>query len=120
LTDKRHAPRAPGAYGGGWGGLERGRTGTRRVTHSLLGKLIWPLNSGILFSPKRENLKQGAEVVDMETSAIFALAAFHGIRAASLRIVSDELSGGKWKPAFSSLQLEDRVKDYFLPLLLIR
>jgi purine-nucleoside phosphorylase len=53
----------------------------------------------------------------METSAVFSLAEFHGIRAASLQIVTDELSTGKWKPGFSSPQVKDRVKDYFLPLL---
>jgi len=56
--------------------------------------------------------------VDMETSAVFALAEFHAIRAVSLQVVSDELSGGKWKPGYASTQLEDRVKNYFLPILL--
>ncbi len=66
----------------------------------------------------RKNQNRGAELVDMETSAVYALAEFHGIKAASLQIVSDELSSGKWNPAFSSPKLEDRVKDYFLPLVI--
>lgn len=66
----------------------------------------------------RKNQKRGAELVDMETSAIFAIAQFCGIKAASLQIVSDELSSGKWNPGFSSRHLEDRVKEYFLPLLI--
>jgi purine-nucleoside phosphorylase len=66
----------------------------------------------------RRNQKRGAELVDMETAAVFALAEFHSVRAASLQIVSDELSSGKWKPGFSSTRLEDRVKDYFLPLII--
>jgi purine-nucleoside phosphorylase len=66
----------------------------------------------------RKNQNRGAELVDMETSAVFALAEFHGIEAASLQLVSDELWSGKWKTGFSSSALENRVKDYFLPLLI--
>jgi purine-nucleoside phosphorylase len=65
----------------------------------------------------RRNQKRGAELVDMETAAVFALAEFHTVRAASLQIVSDELSSGKWKSGFSSSHLEDQVKEYFLPLI---
>ncbi len=66
----------------------------------------------------RRNQNRGAELVDMETSAVFSLAEFHGIKAASLQIVSDELSSGTWKPAFRSPLVEQKVKDYFLPLLI--
>jgi len=66
----------------------------------------------------RRNQNRGAELVDMETSAVFSLAEFHGIKAASLQIVSDELSSGTWKPAFRSPVVEQKVKNYFLPLLI--
>jgi uridine phosphorylase len=65
----------------------------------------------------RKNQKRGAELVDMETSAVFALAEFHKIRAASVQIVSDELFSGRWKPAFSSPVLKHRAEDCFLPLI---
>ncbi len=66
----------------------------------------------------RRNQNRGAELVDMETSAVFSLAEFHKIRAASIQIVSDELSSGTWRTAFGSPVIEQRVKDYFLPLLI--
>lgn len=65
----------------------------------------------------RRALKRGAQTVDMETSAVLALAEFHGIRAASLQIVSDELFTGVWRPGFSSPLLSRRAADYFLPFL---
>ncbi|MFZ2054343.1 MAG: hypothetical protein WAU81_09110 [Candidatus Aminicenantales bacterium] len=65
----------------------------------------------------RESRQRGAELVDMETSAVFALAAFHGIRAASLQIVSDEIFSGRQRTGFSSPLLKARVRDVFLPLL---
>ena len=84
--------------------------------------------SGVIIStdaPYREtaawlkrSLRRGAELVDMETSAVFALAAFHGIKAASLQIVSDEIFSGRWKSGFSGALLEARVRATFLPLLM--
>jgi purine-nucleoside phosphorylase len=66
----------------------------------------------------KRSRQRGADLVDMETSAVFALAAFHGIRAASLQIVSDEIfSGRQQKTGFSSPLLKQRVRDVFLPLL---
>jgi purine-nucleoside phosphorylase len=64
-----------------------------------------------------KNRRRGAEVVDMETSAVFALAQYHGIRAASLQVVSDELASGKWKSGFSSRLLVERSRRAFFPLL---
>lgn len=65
----------------------------------------------------KESRRRGAELVDMETSAVFALAAFHGIRAASLQIVSDEIFSGREKSGFSGPLLRQRVAEFFLPLL---
>ncbi len=57
-------------------------------------------------SPYRETrrkvaryLKAGARVVNMESSAVFAVAAYRGVEAASVQIVSDVVSE-KWEPAF--------------------
>lgn len=65
----------------------------------------------------RKSRRRGAELVDMETSAVFALAAFHGISAASLQIVSDEIFSGREKSGFASPLLRERVAKFFLPLL---
>ena len=64
-----------------------------------------------------EKQAQGAEIVDMETSAVFALSRFHGLKAASVQIVSDELSSGAWKIGFRRLSLRNRAKKCFLALL---
>ncbi len=61
--------------------------------------------------------RRGAELVDMETSAVFALALSCGVRAASLQIVSDELGSGRWKSGFSVRLLVERVRSAFFPLL---
>lgn len=84
--------------------------------------------SGVIIStdaPYREtaawmkrSLRRGAELVDMETSAVFALAVYHGVKAASLQIVSDEIFGRRWKSGFSGALLESRVRATFLPLLM--
>ena len=45
---------------------------------------------------------RGALAVEMECSALFAVAAHHGVELVSLLVVSDDLSGTRWKPAFKS------------------
>lgn len=62
--------------------------------------------------------RRGSRIVDMETSAVLALAEGHGVRAASLQLVSDELFTGAWKPGFSDPRLRRRARQYFLPFLL--
>ena len=42
----------------------------------------------------------GASVVDMEASALFAVAAHRGVKLACLFVVSDELFDGRWRPGF--------------------
>ena len=59
--------------------------------------------------------RKGCAVVDMETSAVFALASFRRIQAAALLIVSDELSAEKWQEGFFDSGLEEKVRQYFLP-----
>ncbi len=45
--------------------------------------------------------EQGAQVVDMECSALFSVAAFHKMDVEALLVVSDMLEGESWKPGFS-------------------
>lgn len=63
----------------------------------------------------RKMTRKGMDVVDMEASAIFALARFYGLQAAAVMIVSDELFAGRWTNGFADLRLEERVRDYFFP-----
>jgi uridine phosphorylase len=48
------------------------------------------------------NSKDGVSAVDMEFSALCAVACFRDIQFAAVLIVSDELWGSKWNPGFSS------------------
>jgi len=61
--------------------------------------------------------KKGIDFVDMETSAVFALAEFYNVRAAALMIISDELFAKKWKRAFHLPRLKEKIKEYFYPFL---
>ncbi len=65
----------------------------------------------------KDKLKKGADVVDMEASAVFALGEYHYVPAAALMIVSDELKGRKWKNLFRSPGLNARIREYFFPFL---
>lgn len=59
---------------------------------------------------KREvarHLRSGVSVVNMESSAIFAVAAYRGIEAASVQVVSDVVSE-KWEPAFHTEVVNSR------------
>ena len=58
-------------------------------------------------APYRESLKRardlarrGVVAVDMEASAIYAVARHRAYRAGSLMVVSDELGGNGWNPGF--------------------
>lgn len=57
-----------------------------------------------------EKLHRDADVscVDMEYSALCAVAAFRGIEFAALFLVSDELYRKKWKPGFTSREFRDK------------
>ena len=44
--------------------------------------------------------KQGIIAVEMEAAAVYAVARYRGLRAASLMVVSDELAGEGWNPGF--------------------
>lgn len=63
--------------------------------------------------------KQGAEAVDMETSALLAVASFYGIKASSLLLISDELFNFRWRAGFSSPKLIQKCREYFYPFIFI-
>jgi uridine phosphorylase len=65
----------------------------------------------------REKINKQIYYVDMETSAIFALAEYHGIQAAALMLISDILSEAGHKLGFKSEELEESVINYFLPVI---
>jgi uridine phosphorylase len=48
----------------------------------------------------RRHREAGVSVVEMEAAAIFAVARVHGVRAALIVAVSDELFGDEWKAGF--------------------
>jgi len=61
--------------------------------------------------------KRKIDLVDMEASAVFAIAKFYGIQAAALTIISDELWSGAWNKEFLSSELEEKMKKYFAPFI---
>lgn len=65
----------------------------------------------------KEKQKRGIDVVDMETSAVFALAKFYGIQAAALTIISDELWSGVWQEGFRTSEFKDKINKYFIPFI---
>lgn len=54
----------------------------------------------------RRYSQDGLLAVDMETSAIMAVARFRGLAWAGLMVVSDELWGDTWRPGFDSRELK--------------
>ena len=62
--------------------------------------------------------KQGIDLVDMEASAVFALAAFYGLQAAALMLVSDRLTSQGHHIGFHHPKTEMQMKKYFLPFLI--
>jgi len=67
---------------------------------------VWTTDAVFRESPdKIERFRAlGAVAVDMEASALFTVAAFLGIEAAALLLVSDELSSLTWRPGFNHPQ----------------
>ena len=66
----------------------------------------------------KEKQHQNIDCVDMETSAVFALSKFYGLRAGALMLVSDILTEDKHKTGFLSPLLHRNIKKYFLPFIL--
>jgi purine-nucleoside phosphorylase len=65
---------------------------------------------------KRHRAK-GIGFVDMETSAVFALADFYGVQAAALLLVSDRLTSSTHQMGFHSIKILTNIRKYFLPFL---
>jgi len=63
------------------------------------------------------NRNRGVDCVDMETSAVFALAEFYGIQAAALLIVSDKLYKSKHITGFLHPGMSRKIKKYVLPFI---
>ena len=61
--------------------------------------------------------KHGIDFVDMEVSAVFALAEYYGIHAAALMLVSDKLTKSRHMNGFSYPRLKENIKKYFLPFI---
>lgn len=61
-------------------------------------KPVTAVSTDLFFDPRpragEEWARRGADVVEMEAAALLAVAARHGVRAAVLLAVSDELTGG--------------------------
>ena len=66
----------------------------------------------------QDKQNNGISLVDMETSAVFAVAEYYGLKATSLQIISDDLSSGTWKKGFHLLRLKTAVEKYFLPFII--
>ncbi len=62
-------------------------------------------------------VKTGIKLVDMETSALFALAEYYRIEAAAVMIVSDIIRSGSHKIGFAKTNFQDQVKNTFFLLL---
>jgi len=54
--------------------------------------------------------EQGVLAVDMEFSALIAVAAFRGVDLAAVMVVSDLLWGGEWRPGFGDRRFRNRVR----------
>lgn len=65
----------------------------------------------------KQKQKRKIDLVDMEASAVFAIAEFYGIQAAALTIISDELWSGTWKTEFPYSDLEEKMNKYFMPFI---
>lgn len=61
--------------------------------------------------------KMGARIVNMESSAIFAVASYRGTDVASVQIVSDIVSEKQWNPAFHHEVVEKRRNDILAAVL---
>lgn len=57
--------------------------------------------------------KQGLLAVDMEASAVFAVAKYRKVQAAAMFVISDILSEQGWKPMFHYKQLHEKFKASF-------
>lgn len=57
--------------------------------------------------------KQGVKTVEMETSALFAVAKVRNVKIASAFVVSDVLGGEKWDPQFGAKHVNQKLNKLF-------
>jgi len=89
----------------------------------VVGGCVWSTDA--VYREERQMLQelheqQGVSAVDMEFSALCAVAFFRNIDFAAVLIVSDELWGKTWRPGFSSekfLTMKARALDVLLDVL---
>lgn len=60
---------------------------------------------------------RGVMCVDMEASALYAVAESLNVRALGVFVISDGLSGGKWKPAFGQGTLREKFSNVAVVLM---
>jgi DeoD family purine-nucleoside phosphorylase len=69
------------------------------LTEALEGRPATVVSSDLFYDPRPEIhshwVAQGAQAIEMEAAAVLAVAARHGVRAACLLAVTDELAGGR-------------------------
>lgn len=99
----------------------------KNTSEKIISQVNLPFLNGTIVStdaPYRETQSwlakkktAGIDFVDMETSAVFALAEFKGIKAAGVMLVSDKLTETGHKVGFNKTDLNESVKKYFLPFI---
>lgn len=97
-------------YGMNGGQIARPSASLVNKVSALVETLDIPWHSGTIWTTDaiyreteaavRHHQSRGILAVEMETSALFALAAFRQVDAVSLLVVSDELSSLAWRPGF--------------------
>lgn len=111
LPDRAEAGEGTSAYYGDSRPLYP-HPGLRGELAKLLAVRNVPFNEGAVWSTDavyREDRRQlvelrlsrGVVAVDMEFSALCAVAAFRRVAFAAVLVVSDELSGARWRPGFN-------------------
>ncbi len=97
-----------------------------RIENALSKRSLSFVNGSIVSTdaPFRETRKwlernrgKGIGFVDMETSAVLALADFYGIEAAALLLVSDQITPSSHRLGLHALKLSQNIRKYFLPFI---
>lgn len=80
------------------------RTACKRHDLACVEGGVWTTDAPYRESRKtaRSLVRRGVVAVDMEASALYAVARYRRYRVGSLMVVSDELGGDGWNPGFSS------------------
>lgn len=84
------------------------RSSCRRIDVGYVQGGVWTTDAPYRepWAKARMLSRKGVVAVDMEASALYAVASVRGIRAASLFVVSDELGTAGWNPGFEHSAFE--------------